>query len=317
MWRTMSCNMQLRDCTNFAFQPQNTPTRRRSDTVMIRNGGALHKELAFTLEMSRECSASNQPPALTACLKDQPSTNNGVPIVVESCLRYFEANATDCLFLFRVPGDQNRVGKMWDYMEHHPCARLSVNCVTTFMRTHSEFSPHDVASFLKRFFRSMRGGEVITHNCRAPLTDLIRTKCPDNVIVKKFRYIVSQLLVPAQRTLLARLCSFLYRISENSSKTRMDCLSLATCFIFLITPSSKEANCGPPATQQSKLAAKKLKHRQRKRVKEESAEEMLATIRAEVEQNKLRITVIQTMIGRAPQIFQSYSIPTILNRCMQ
>merc|ERR1711881_410379 len=105
----------------------------------------------------------------------------------------------------------------------------------------------------------MCGGELIAHNCRAPLTDLIRTKCPDNVLGAKFKCLVRQLLLPAQRALLARLCVFLHKLSENLSKTRMDCHSLATCFIFLINP---EAN---PATKQSKPAEKKRKHhRQRK-----------------------------------------------------
>merc|ERR1712183_785885 len=126
--------------------------------------------------------------------------------------------------------------------------------------------------------------------------------CPDNVLGEKFKYLVRQLLLPAQRALLARLCVFLHKLSKNQSKTLMDCLSLATCFVFLINPETNFA------AKQSKPAEKKPKHhRQRKsREKKKSADEkLLATIRAEVEQTKFRITVIETLISRAPRIFLS------------
>merc|ERR1711881_143524 len=133
----------------------------------------------------------------------------------------------------------------------------------------------------KRFLRSMRGGEVITHNCRAPLTELIRTKCPDNGLGAKFKYLVRQLLLPAQRALLARLCVFLHKLSKNPSKTRMDCHSLATCFVFLINPETN-------------FAAKQPKPAEKKQSADAT---LLATIRAEVEQTKFRIAVIETLIS--------------------
>merc|ERR1711937_585015 len=69
----------------------------------------------------------------------------------------------------------------------------------------------DVASFLKRFIKTIIGNEpVITYNCYAPLVELSNSSCPSHLIAKKYRHIIGQLLVPARRLLLKRLCNFLH-----------------------------------------------------------------------------------------------------------
>ena len=65
--------------------------------------------------------------ALASTLEQQPKTTNDIPILVETCLRYLGTNATDCVGLFRVSDENNHVSQLWEYMDKHPFARLSVN----------------------------------------------------------------------------------------------------------------------------------------------------------------------------------------------
>merc|ERR1712226_820289 len=226
-------------------------------------------------------------PSLTACLKDQPKSANGTPIVVEACLRYFETAATDCLGLFRVPGNQKLVDQMWKYMEQHPCARLSVDGVAAFtsMRTNVLFTPHEVASFLKRFLRSMKVIQsVITPNCHDPLINLIRAKCPDHLIVEKCSGILRKHLAPTHRALVTRLCDFLLRFSRHESRTQMNCANLATCFMFLMETSSK------PSQKANKR--RKKKRRSRKNKGNQDLDQMMC----EVQKIKFSVSVIENLI---------------------
>lgn len=180
-----------------------------------------------------------KPMYFTASLEEQPKAANGVPIVIESCLRYF-ANALDCEDcegLFRKSGEESKVRQMWDYMENQPFARLSTDNISTFMSEHPTFSPHEVSSFLKRFVRSLDGIEpVLTNLCYKPLFDLMKQECPEDIIAEKCKRIIGQLLVPVHRTLLGRLCRFLLNFSQLVEDTRMDIPAIVVCFGFVIRP---------------------------------------------------------------------------------
>ena len=246
---------------------------------------------------------SPTPPSLALKLKEQPKAINGVPILVEACLRYFKSNATDCEGLFRIPGNAQHVQRIWDFMAAHPIARVSVNCMNVYMRTHRDrFTPHDVASFLKRFIKSVVGGEsVVTYNCYGPLVDLIREKCPADLIGVKYRKIIGQLLVPARRLLLGRLCSFLLDFSKHSATTGMDCRNLAVCFGNLMQP---------PTDNYTSVSDKKVKHKswspiviKRKYTRARSHASMTELLRAEGEKTKLCVAVLKTLIEQADQVF--------------
>ena len=194
-----------------------------------------HHSSLTNLKASTGYSTSTRPTSLTTSLEQQPKSENGVPIIVEACLRYFNNNATASVGLFRVPGCERHVQEMWDYMQYHPGARQSISCVNAFMRKHPDFTADDVASFLKRFIQSIVGNEpVITYNCYAPLVELASPMCPAHLIGEKARRIVHQLLVPARRALLGRLCNFLKEFSRHEPKTTMDRDSLSLCFGYLM-----------------------------------------------------------------------------------
>merc|ERR1712080_177631 len=76
---------------------------------------------------------------------------------------------------------------------------------------------------------------VVTANCYAPLVKLVNNKCPVAVAIK-YRRILGQLLVPARRLLLARVCNFLRDFSKHEATTQMGCTHLAICFANLMQP---------------------------------------------------------------------------------
>ena len=224
-----------------------------------------------------------QPTGLTASLQCQPKAANGVPIVVEACLRYLKASGTDCKGVFRNPGNQRRVDQMWEHMKNHPYARLSANSISQFMSQKEEFSAYEVSSFLKRFVNSMEDTEpVITYMCYGPLVELVHTKCADHLIGIKYKAIIRQLLIAPHRILLARLCNFLLDFSQYEHKTDMDCTALAICFGFLIRSPPE------PAT------SRKHKMRKKDRVK---------LVLAEAAKAKANAVVIENLITHANRIF--------------
>ena len=180
---------------------------------------------------------------LNVALDQQPMTTDGVPIIVDSCLKYLNKNATNCESLFRVPGNDANVCKIWDYMEDRPLVRLSENCVEECMRKHPEFSAHDVASFLKRFISQIAGDEpVVTYICYRPLVNQMRSPCPSEYLGEKLWSIVDQLLVPSRCRLLQRLCTFLLDFSKHEAITHMGCEQLAFCFGYCMQPPPEVEN---------------------------------------------------------------------------
>ena len=256
--------------------------------------------------MTRTVAAATCPTSLD----QQPKSANGIPIVVEACLRYLSANASDCVGLFRVPGESDHVSQLWDYINNHPFARLSINCVDVFMRNHPEFTAHDVASFLKRTIKSMVGNEhVVTYNCYEPLVSLIRSKCPSHQVGDKCRRIIGQLLVPARRLLLGRLCNFLREFSKYHEKTQMDCGSLAVCFANLMQPS----HAPQPRTKKRNSIRNHLSSRiglMKKKVKQPmTADQLRALIMDEGRKSKLCVSVIKVLIEQSEHIFSTRTTP--------
>ena len=247
--------------------------------------------------------------ALASTLELQPNATNGIPILVEACLRYLSTNAIDCEGLFRVPGNSKRVSQLWQYMDKHPFARLSMSCVNVFMRNHPEFTPHDVASFMKRAIKSMVGDEhVVTYDCYEPLVSLVRSKCPTDEIGTKCRRIIGQLLVPARRLLLGRLCNFLREFSEHHETTHMNCSNLAVCFAHLMQPSSVGALKHPQASK--KDPRKWHLHRpswlrNNKVKKPMSAERLRELMVNEGQKSKLCVSVIKVLIEESESIFRN------------
>lgn len=274
--------------------------------------------LAFALQTSAAYSTCL--PSLALSLDHQPKAANGVPIMVEACLRYFSTSATNCKDLFRIPGNSNHVCKMWDYMEDHPFARLSMNCVEKFMRKHPTFSAYDVASFLKRFLAEITGDEpVVTYNCHEPLVDLIRTKCPTRFVGEKFRRIIGQLLVPVRRLLLERLCTFLLDFSKHESTTKMNCTNLAVCFANLMLPAPEDF------AQPSHQHVKKLRsikkansinqklpvHNKIKRTL--TVEDIRDLVKTEGEKAKWCVAVIKSLIQQSDHVFTESLSPKCIH----
>jgi len=272
---------------------ENARGRRKFAVVARETGNQRHAE---------ESSCSEAVIPSLPLEQQQHKSLSGVPIIVRACLRYFSANATNCVGLFRVPGQHDHVQKIWQYMQDHPCARSSVNCVEVFMRNHPEFTAHDVSSFLKRFIKSICGnGPVIAYNCWDPLANLIREKCPADLIAKRYRQILGQLLVPARRLLLECLCKFLLDFSSHKDTTHMDCANLAVCFANLMQPPSD------PSSNSSLDQVGKKRRRSRRKSKKahrRSASEISAFIRAEGEKTKLCVSAIEILIKEAHHVFR-------------
>merc|ERR1719201_3233866 len=267
---------------------------RRASATIISNTEMLMQPAAEFSPPSQS-SASDTPPSLTTEINCQPKAANGVPIIVEACLRYFSANATECEGLFRVPGKSDRVDRLWTYMEDHPVARLSINCVEAFMRNNPEFSPRDAASFLKRFIKSMVADEhVVTDNCYQPLVDLANSRCPSDLKAEQYRHILGRFLAPARRVLLGRLCNFLRDFCAHEAKTNMDFTGFAACFAYLMQP--------PPENIDAKINrpmnAKQLR------------EFFRAQALTDGRKKKLCVDVINTLIKESEDIFIMYKFAT-------
>ena len=252
--------------------------------------------------------------ALTSSLDQQPKAINGVPILVEACLRYLSTNAIDCVGLFRVPGESDHVNQLWEYMKYHPFARLSMNCIDVFMRNHTEFTAHDVASFVKRAIKSMVGNEhVVTSNCYDPLVSLIRSNCPAHQLGEKCRRIIGQLLVPARRLLLGRLCNFLREFSQHHSITQMNCDSLAVCFANLMQPPARnEGDASTHAIVGTVNSRKRFSMHsfpigfRKKKIKEPmNADQLRVFIVDEGRKSKLCVAVIKVLIDNSEYIFSN------------
>merc|ERR1712032_824006 len=262
----------------------------------------------------------------------QHKSSSDVDIVVGACLRYFNVNATNCVGLFRVPGEHGHVQKIWQYMQDHPCARSSVNCVEVFMRNHPEFTAHDVSSFLKRFIKSIFGNKpVITYDCWEPLVDLIREKCPADLIAKKYRQILGQLLVPARRLLLECLCKFLLDFSSHKDTTNMGCANLAVCFANLLQPPPEDDShssldqVGKKTRKKSRKSkfrkdnpssrsGKKRNSKRRSKIAHSrSVSEISAFVKAEGEKTKLCVSAIQILIKESHRVFRKQRMPPPLH----
>jgi len=246
--------------------------------------------------------------------QQQHKSLSGVPIIVGACLRYFSANATDCVGLFRVPGQHDHVQKIWQFMQDHPCARSSFNCVEVFMRNRPEFTAHDVSSFLKRFIKSICGNKpVITYDCWEPLVNLIREKCPADLIAKKYRQILGQLLVPARRLLLECLCKFLLDFSSHKETTNMDCASLAVCFANLMQPPPND-DSHSSVDQVGKKRKRRSKRTPKKKIAHSrSVSEISAFVKAEGEKTKLCVSAIQILIKESYHVFRKQRMPSPLH----
>lgn len=250
------------------------------------------KEIKSMIKISS--TSPTKPTSLTAPLQKQPKAANGVPIVIEACLRYFSTRALDCQGLFRVPGNVRRVDEMWDHMERHPCARLSVNSISMLMFKHPEYTPHDVASFLKRFIGSICCEPVVTYMCYQPLLELIQQQVPAHLIGEKYKRIIGQLLVPDHRALLGRLCTFVLEFSLHAEETLMNLPALAVCFGFLV--------CAPPMpnTQDTNGRRRLLCGPNLRRPSNEQQQQQLL-VQAKIA--KLNVLIIENIIQNAQHIF--------------
>ena len=234
---------------------------------------------------------------LSAPLEQQPKSATGVPIIVEACLQYLAKKPAACVGLFRVPGNSRHVQEMWDYLRDHPYARLSINCINVLMRERKQYSANDVASFLKRFIKSAVGNEpVVSYSCYSPLLDVITDTPPSNYIGRKCRHIVSQLLVPSRRLLLGRLCNFLRDFSQHEDTTKMNCASLATCFVNLVKSPPQDARVSPAKQRKSSIFGRK---------KSETPDEIHALCHAQAERMKTCVSIVQALIEHSEHIFTS------------
>lgn len=272
--------LELATSDECLHEKQTSQQRRKScPSVALVDETNRRQKLALAASSRRSASQS------MSLSEHQSKLANRVPIVVEACFRYLEANATHCENLFRVPGEYQRVSKMWDYMGHRPFAENSLNClrVFMFMRRNPENTHHDVASFLKRYIRSMSGNEpIIPYICYEPLVALVRNKCPRHLIAEKCRCILGQLLVPARRLLLARLCKFLNEFSKHAETTQMDCARLAACFF----PSVLE----PPPEDSNKSHTRKA--------------DMRSSSKKRAEKIKLCISITKVLIEQSQNVFR-------------
>lgn len=234
--------------------------------------------------------------------------------------RYFNTlSARTCEGLFRVPGNQRLVDTLWDYMQSHPYVRLSTNSVIVFVRKHPKFTATEVSSFLKRFIGFMLPTEsLVTYNCYDPLVDLIKQKCPEHVIGEKCKRIIRQLVVPARRKLLGRLCTFFLDFSRHQAVTRMNCQALAVCSGYLMhappkAPKRSRRRC---SSSNPLLLTKRRRWRKEAAVKRsnsddiEDLQKMSHTqlrdyIVAKAEKSKLIALVIEALIKHAQHIFSS------------
>lgn len=233
--------------------------------------------------------ASKTPSNNALSLKQLPKGANGVPIIVEACLRYLAKNATECVGLFLVPSSESRVQQMWDYMQDHPCARMSINCLNVFMRKHKEFTANDVANFLKLLIKSIVGNDsVITSNCYAPLVHAINSNRPSHIVREKCRRIIGQLVVPARRLLLGRLCNFLRDFCQHEAKTKMNCAKLAWCFKHLIQTPQDNTGKAPRATVPNTRS---------------TCKSISSELFEKGEQIKLCVSVIETLIKHSQHVF--------------
>ena len=273
--------------------------RKSSDAQKLKSPNSAHQIILEKSKAPLGSSTSTQPPSLTISLQQQPKSVNGVPIIVESCLQYFANNATACVGLFRAPGNERNVQEMWDYMCNRPCARLSINCMDTYMRKHPDSTANDVASFMKRFLTSIVGKEpVLTYNCYAPLANLTSASamCPSHLIGEKARRIIGQLLVPARRALLGRLCNFLREFSRHAPKTTMDCASLSVCFAHLIqAPPEGHGQPSPHIQSKRELPSKQSQKTSRTPSAESASRER--------EQVKICASIIEILIKRSRHVF--------------
>ena len=201
-------------------------------------------------------------------------------------------------------------------MNQHYVAQASTKCVDMFMRMHPEFTAHDVVGFLKHFIKSSIGDEpVVTYNCHEPLLDLAKSMCPSHQVGDKCRRIIGQLLVPARRLLLGRLCNFLRKFSKYHEKTQMDCGSLAVCFANLMQPSPEDdVDASPqPRTKKRNSIRNHLSSRiglMKKRVKQPmTADQLRALIMDEGRKSKLCVSVIKVLIEQSEHIFSTRTTP--------
>lgn len=281
--------------------------RKLSYRTMLRKSTEANEcRIAVTrLSLIENMTIPNKSSSPALSLEQLPKGANGVPIIVEACLRYFAKNATDCVGLFLAPGNESRVKKMWDYMQNHPCARLSINCVNVFMRKHKDFTANDVAHFLKLLIKSIVGTQsVITYNCYAPLVDLINSNCPSHKMGEKCRRIIGQLLVPEHRLLLGRLCNFLRGFCQHEAKTKMNCAKLAWSFKHLIQTPQEDCDnpsprCSIPHAQSECKSNSKYKKRKSSRLSAEQTNDLVE----KGETIKLCVSVIETLIKHSEHVF--------------
>ena len=277
---------------------------KRKSVVVHRNlnNEKVSHELTHTIKIAS--SAPGKPHFFAAPINEQPKTPDGVPVVVEACLQYFNTRAMDCEGLFRVPGNQRLVDELWDYMQKHPYAALSTKSITMFMRSHPEFTANEVSSFLKRFIGSITSEPVVTYICYRPLLDLIEDNCPAHRIAGKFKCIIGQLLVPAHRALLRRLCKFLFNFSLHAHESRMSIGAIAVCFGFLMSsPPLRE--CESQNRQRKRSWRLKWGRRSRKRTpaRTMAAQEQTEYLMAQARASKMHVSIIETMIRHANYIF--------------
>lgn len=247
----------------------------------------------------RASSSGSDVSVLLTPLEHQPKCASGVPIIVEACLQYFTKNIDQCERLFRVPGNNTRVGKIWNYLQSHPFACLSMNCINVFMRQHKEFDTNDLASFLKRFIKSAVGKEpLVSYNCYNPLVDAIKNTPPSNHVGRKCRHIIRQLLVPSRRLLLARLCSFLHEFSQHKDTTKMSRKSLATCFINLVQPPPQHDDMASPNNKPKKRRTFRFSMR-----RSSSPDSIRELCLQEREKTRVCVSIIEALIEHAEYIF--------------
>lgn len=259
----------------------------------------------LTQKIKTSSTAVVKPKSFTAPINEQPKTPNGVPVVVEACLQYFNSKAMDCEGLFRVPGNQRLVDELWDYMQNHPYAALSTKSISIFMRNHPEFTANEVSSFLKRFIGSITSEPVVTYVCYRPLLDLIENKCPAHLIAGRFKHVI-KLLVPAHRALLRRLCNFLFDFSQHVHESRMSIGAIAVCFGFLIrTPPSIESETSNSRIRRmcSVVCGRLSNQRTGTRARTMTAQEQTEYLMAQARASKLHVSVIEAMIRHSQSIF--------------
>jgi hypothetical protein len=179
-------------------------------THILRTNTPLEAEVWF--EALRHTQVSGIP------LKDQQTTNYGVPIIVHKCIQFVEARGMDVEGIYRHSGQRAKIQKLT--LEFNQDAKGVVIDADVY-------NVHDVTGCLKQFFRSLPD-PLLTHQLYESLIATSQMTDHENQLYQ-IQSLIDQ-LPPVNHATLKRVIGHLNRIKEQEEKNKMGLNNIVKIF---------------------------------------------------------------------------------------